>query len=299
MISNQVLDMLNMGVVILDTDLCIQYLNNWMTRQIVIDRKKIIGAKLIEVFPNLDNPLFLRSIKSVLTFGNYYFFSQRLHGYLIPMKPSGAFPTQFKFMQQSCTAYPIRNDNNAIHQICITIQDVTEIAAYEQILLGINLKDSLTGAYNRLFLTTRLADEFERHRRYSRTLSLLMLDIDHFKNINDTYGHQCGDFTLKAICETISAVLRKADMLVRFGGEEFCCLLPETDLRSALIMAERIRKTIEEKEFHFNDALIRITVSLGVREFHGDIDSPDTLLRTADEALYKAKKAGRNQVHSI
>jgi diguanylate cyclase len=299
MISNQVLDMLNMGVVILDTDLCVQYWNNWMIRHIAIDRKMIVGAKLTELFPNLDNPLFLRSIKSVITFGNYYFFSQRLHRYLIPMKPTGAFPTQFKFMQQSCTAYPIRDENNAVRQICITIQDVTEIAAYEKILLDINLKDSLTGAYNRLFLTTRLQEEFERHRRYSRTLSLIMLDIDYFKKVNDTYGHQCGDFILKSVCETITAILRKVDMLVRFGGEEFCCLLPETDLQSALIMAERIRKAIEKKEFRFSDAVIRITVSLGVHEFRGDIDSPDTLLRTADEALYRAKEAGRNQVFSI
>ena len=291
--------MLNMGVVILDTDLCVRYWNNWMTRHIATDRKKIVGAKLTEVFPNLDTPLFLRSIKSVITFGNYYFFSQRLHRYLIPMKPTGAFPTQFKFMQQSCTAYPIRDENNAVHQICITIQDVTEIAAYEKILLDINLKDSLTGAYNRLFLTTRLQEEFERHRRYSRTLSLIMLDIDYFKKVNDTYGHQCGDFILKSVCETINAILRKVDMLVRFGGEEFCCLLPETDLQSAMIMAERIRKAIEKKEFNYNDAVIRITVSLGVHEFRGDIDSPDTLLRTADEALYKAKEAGRNQVFSI
>jgi diguanylate cyclase len=291
--------MLNMGVVILDTDLCVRYWNNWMTRHIATDRKKIVGAKLTEVFPNLDTPLFLRSIKSVITFGNYYFFSQRLHRYLIPMKPTGAFPTQFKFMQQSCTAYPIRDENNAVRQICITIQDVTEIAAYEKILLDINLKDSLTGAYNRLFLTTRLQEEFERHRRYSRTLSLIMLDIDYFKKVNDTYGHQCGDFILKSVCETINAILRKVDMLVRFGGEEFCCLLPETDLQSAMIMAERIRKAIEKKEFNYNDAVIRITVSLGVHEFRGDIDSPDTLLRTADEALYKAKEAGRNQVFSI
>ena len=291
--------MLNMGVVILDTDLCVQYWNNWMIRHIAIDRKMIVGAKLTEVFPNLDNPLFLRSIKSVITFGNYYFFSQRLHRYLIPMKPTGAFPTQFKFMQQSCTAYPIRDENNAVHQICITIQDVTEIAAYEKILLDINLKDSLTGAYNRLFLTTRLQEEFERHRRYSRTLSLIMLDIDYFKKVNDTYGHQCGDFILKSVCETITAILRKVDMLVRFGGEEFCCLLPETDLQSALIMAERIRKSIEKKEFSCNNTIIRITVSLGVHEFRGDIDSPDTLLRTADEALYRAKEAGRNQVFSI
>lgn len=297
--SRQVLDMLNMGVIILDTELHVQYWNNWMALHTGLDKHKIIGAKLIQVFPNLDNHTFLRSIKSVMTFGNYYFFSQRLHRYLIPMKTTGTFPTQFKHMQQSCTAYPLRDDNNTITRICITIQDVTEIAAYEKILLEINLKDSLTGVYNRRFLTARLAEEFDRHRRYSRTLCLLMLDIDHFKKINDTYGHQCGDFILKSICGTITPILRKVDMLVRFGGEEFCCLLPETNLQSALILAERIRKSIEEKDFRYEETVIRVTASLGVHEFSGDIDTPDTLLRMADEALYKAKEAGRNQVFSV
>ncbi len=87
------MDKLYMGVVILDTDLCVRYWNNWMSMHTTIDKEKIIGAKITEVFPNLNNPKFLRSMKSVMTFGNYYFISQRLHRYLIPMKPTGAFPT--------------------------------------------------------------------------------------------------------------------------------------------------------------------------------------------------------------
>lgn len=162
-----------------------------------------------------------------------------------------------------------------------------------------NLKDSLTGAYNRRFFTVRLAEEFERHRRYVRTLSLLMLDIDHFKNVNDQYGHQCGDYILKTVCALISTVLRKVDLLIRFGGEEFCCLLTETDRNAALALAERIRETIEKEEFMYDGKKINITVSLGVHEFRGDMESPDDLLRKADEALYKAKEAGRNKVFSI
>jgi diguanylate cyclase (GGDEF)-like protein len=298
MISNQVVDMLNMGVVILDADLRIRYWNIWMAMHSGLDKEKVVGRSLIELFPDLNNPLFLRSVKSVLAFGNYYFFSQKLHRYLIPMKTSGAFPIEFGNMQQNGAAYPIRDENNAITHICITIQDVTEVAAYEKILMENNLKDSLTGAYNRRFLTARLTEEFERRLRYARSLSLMMLDIDHFKAVNDTYGHQCGDAMLKAVCETISVELRKLDMLVRYGGEEFCCLLPETDLPSALSMAERIRKTIASREFVYKDARIRMTVSIGVYELCADIDSPETLLRMADEALYKAKETGRNRVFS-
>jgi diguanylate cyclase (GGDEF)-like protein len=202
-------------------------------------------------------------------------------------------------MQQSGTAYPIRDEHNAISHICITVQDVTEIATCEQALIEMNLHDGLTGAYNRRFLTLRLSEEFERHRRYSRSLSLLMLDIDYFKNINDIYGHQCGDYILKAVCDTVNAVLRKVDLLIRFGGEEFCCLLPETDLHAALFIAERIRKSIADRTFHYNGAEIRLTVSIGVHEFRGDIDSSDALLKKADEALYKAKETGRNKVFSV
>ncbi|MBN1382148.1 MAG: diguanylate cyclase [Deltaproteobacteria bacterium] len=295
----QVFDMLNLGLVILDKDLHIQYWNNWMATHSGLVKENLIGRNLLDAFPNLDNPIFARSIKSVLTFGNYYFFSQKLHGYLFPMKTSGTFKGEFQMMQQSCTAYPIREDNKRISHICITVQDVTEIARYEKALIEMNLRDGLTGAYNRRFLTMRLAEEFERHRRYSRSLSLLMLDLDYFKKINDAYGHQCGDYILKDVCDTISSILRKVDLLIRYGGEEFCCLLPETDLNAALKLAERIRQSIAEKDFLYNDDKIHITVSIGVHEFRGDIDSSDTLLRKADEGLYKAKKAGRNKVFSV
>lgn len=299
MTIHQVFDTLNLGIVILDKEMRVQYWNNWMAVHSGHSKESITGANLVEVFPNLNEPTFLRSFKSVLKFGNFYYFSQKLHRYIFPMKTISSFRSDYEFMQQSCSMCPIRNEQDAITHICITVQDVTQLADYERRLVEMNLKDSLTGVYNRRFLTRRLDEEFERHRRYARSLSLLMIDIDHFKQVNDTYGHQIGDAVLKSVATEISFIIRKLDLLVRYGGEEFCCILPETNLDSALIIAERIRRNIEKKVHEFDQLNVQITVSIGVHEFQGDLDSADTLLKKADEALYLAKEAGRNQVIAI
>jgi diguanylate cyclase len=299
MTIHHVFDTLNIGVVILDKEMRVHYWNNWMAVHSGRSKESIIGANLVDIFPNLNEPNFLRSFKSVLKFGNFYYFSQKLHRYLFPMKTFSSFESEYEFMQQSCSMCPIRDDNNAITHICITVQDVTELADYEKRLIEMNLKDGLTGAFNRRFLTQRLEEEFERHRRYARSLSLLMIDIDHFKHVNDTYGHQIGDLILKSVASEILIIMRKVDLLIRYGGEEFCCILPETNLDSAMVMAERIRRTIEKKVHEYDQQKIQITVSVGVHEFKGNLDSADTLLKKADEALYLAKDAGRNKVIAV
>ena len=299
MTIHHVFDTLNLGVVILDREMRVHYWNNWMAVHSGRSKESIIGANLVDVFPNLNEPNFLRSFKSVLKFGNFYYFSQKLHRYLFPMKPFSSFESDYEFMQQSCAMCPIRDDSNVITHICITVQDVTELADYEKRLIDMNLRDGLTGAFNRRFLTQRLEEEFERHRRYSRSLSLLMIDIDHFKHVNDTYGHQIGDLILKSVASEIQGIMRKVDLLIRYGGEEFCCILPETNLDSAMIIAERIRRTIEKKVHQHDQLNIQITVSVGVHEFKGNLDSADTLLKKADEALYLAKDAGRNKVIAV
>jgi diguanylate cyclase (GGDEF)-like protein len=126
-----------------------------------------------------------------------------------------------------------------------------------------------------------------------------MLDIDFFKRVNDSYGHQCGDFVLQTIAQEVALMIRKVDFLARYGGEEFCCLLPETPLDVAMTVAERIRERIEKREFQFLDIPFRITVSMGVSELRSDIVSHEVFLRKADEALYNAKRMGRNKVAAM
>jgi diguanylate cyclase (GGDEF)-like protein len=123
-----------------------------------------------------------------------------------------------------------------------------------------------------------------------------MLDIDFFKKINDTHGHLCGDFVLKSLASSISSKIRSTDTLARYGGEEFFCLLTETDIHSAVHLAETLRKTVENETFTFQDIPVRLTISLGVTAMTAEIPSSEILLRKADNALYEAKRTGRNKV---
>ena len=140
-------------------------------------------------------------------------------------------------------------------------------------------------------MNIRLNEEILKAKRYNTPLSIIYFDIDHFKQINDTYGHKKGDFILKEVSKIILQNIRKTDIFGRWGGEEFIIILPFTDLENALILAEKLRKKIEEHDFDG----INITISFGVTELKID-DNADTLINRADEALYKAKNKGRNRV---
>jgi diguanylate cyclase (GGDEF)-like protein len=158
------------------------------------------------------------------------------------------------------------------------------------------LLDPLTGAYNRRAYDKRVKEEIERFFRYKTKFSMIMFDVDHFKNINDTYGHDIGDKCLSEIIKRVGPLLRLSDFLARYGGEEFAVLLPETNLEGAFNVAEKIRKTIEEISFVYKKEKITITVSLGVCEI-GESDSGyDSLFSRLDKAMYEAKNSGRNKV---
>lgn len=161
--------------------------------------------------------------------------------------------------------------------------------------------DSLTGCYNRGHLNELLPREIKRALRYKHPLALAMCDIDHFKKVNDNYGHQCGDEVLKIFVRSISDLIRAdADWLARYGGEEFLLVLPETKLENAYGLAERLRKHIAKKIIETQDNKISITASFGVTGFDVSTSSnnitPEDLINTADKYLYEAKKQGRNKV---
>jgi two-component system cell cycle response regulator len=172
--------------------------------------------------------------------------------------------------------------------------------AYEEIKL-LSYIDPLTGVYNRGYLNERLSEEINRALRYRHPLHLVMCDIDHFKAVNDQYGHQAGDEVLKSFAGLMKGAIRqKVDLVARYGGEEFVLVLPETDASGAQIVAERLRKTVEEKSHQIKDKVVRITVSWGVSGFAPDQSrdkvTADFLLNEADECLMKAKQDGRNRV---
>jgi diguanylate cyclase len=155
------------------------------------------------------------------------------------------------------------------------------------------LIDPLTEINNRLAYNERIAQEYARWKRYQAPLVFTVWDVDNFKKINDTYGHQAGDKVLKVVAKLLSSQVRETDFVARYGGEEFVILLPETDLAHARKVAEKIRAAVESCEFHYRNERVLITISCGLAVFAG-ADEPDGVFARADAAMYRAKAAGRN-----
>ena len=158
-------------------------------------------------------------------------------------------------------------------------------------------RDALTSAYNRRYFHERLSSEWAWAVRHSNTCALLMIDVDHFKDVNDTYGHPAGDAVLRGVAEVFVQALRKEDLIARVGGEEFAVLCRATDLAAAAGLAERLRQRVERSTFAHKDLSITVTISVGVgASTEPGVGTPSTLIEHADENLYRAKQAGRNRV---
>ena len=173
-----------------------------------------------------------------------------------------------------------RNDqlNNAIEQLNIAV-----------------MTDPLTGLHNRRYMTQAIEQEKLRFKRTQRPFTLVISDIDHFKGVNDNYGHECGDEVLKQVSRTLRGLLRDQDHIARWGGEEFLMMLPETNLKGASAVADRIRLAVAETDTRCSDHEVKVTMTFGVAEFR-NIVSVDEIIRNADSALYDGKEAGRNRV---
>jgi two-component system cell cycle response regulator len=164
--------------------------------------------------------------------------------------------------------------------------------------ISMAITDALTGLYNRHYLNTHLTNMAKQAQLNGKNLAVMMMDMDHFKQVNDTHGHDAGDLVLKQLAELIIGAARSTDLAARFGGEEFVILMPETDPQAAIGAANRMREIVEKTPFRINadGTTIQKTVSIGVSSLHPDGDSVEGLLKRADEALYEAKNNGRNKV---
>lgn len=206
---------------------------------------------------------------------------------LLPLSYEGIFvPTRIQ------TIYAV---GNALMTIAFAVGLVLLIAErMRSEFQHLAMRDSLTGAVQRRVLLEACEQELARCRRHGRSMALLMMDIDHFKTINDTHGHQTGDHVLVNFVDRVSALLRRPDLLARFGGEEFVLQLPETTLEEAVAVAERIRQAVAVSQ----EGLPPLTVSIGVTTNRPDEERVESLLARADRALYKAKLEGRNRVET-
>lgn len=185
-----------------------------------------------------------------------------------------------------------------IGSVLVSHEDVTRQKEVEMLLRDQAQTDPLTGIANRRRFFETASNEFLLSRRHNRPLSLLMVDCDHFKNINDTYGHETGDTVLVAVAKAMQQTVRTTDLVARAGGEEFMVLLPETSLQSALMVAEQIRAAIATLPFESSIGSFSVTASIGVASYTADIGDFATLAKIADTLMYAAKQKGRNRVES-
>ncbi len=179
-------------------------------------------------------------------------------------------------------------------------QENLELTMTNRLLAEVSARDALTGLYNRWYVMDKIEAEINRSIRHGSPLSLLMMDLDHFKRVNDTYGHTAGDQVLQSVGKLLRECCRVYDVAGRYGGEEFCLLLPETTLGSTPVVAERIRQRLEMTEVTIGGASLIVTASIGVAGIDTaageSLLSPTALIDRADRALYAAKNQGRNRV---
>ena len=185
-----------------------------------------------------------------------------------------------------------------IIQKVLETQNLQKIAEKSEYYKKLSTIDDLTDLNNQRYFKDMLVNESKRHGRYKRPLNLLMIDIDNFKNVNDTHGHLVGDQVLKQVAVLLKKNVRACDHLARYGGEEFAVLLPETTENEAFMVGERIVLTINRHQFKTieGEELDRLSVTIGLAAFPRDAKDPDQLLKSADEALYRGKQLGKNRI---
>ncbi|UPQ84627.1 GGDEF domain-containing protein [Pseudomonas knackmussii] len=294
---------IDVGVVVLDREYRIDVWNTFMENRSGRLPEEARKKTFFELFPEVDEQWFRRKVENVATLGTPSFTIWEQRPYLLRFKNYQPITGLEDFMYQNTTLMPLKGLSGNIEQICLIIYDVTDVATNRQQLQAANKElqrlsstDRLTGLFNRGHWEEMLRQEYARHRRYDRNAALVMFDIDHFKRINDSYGHQAGDAVIQATAELIRQSTRDADIAGRYGGEEFVVLLPDTDNGGAVTFAERLRRSIEAHEVAYEAQRIRFTVSLGIADLSQPTSGYAQLIERADNALYKSKSGGRNQV---
>ncbi len=297
-----IVDRVNVGIIVVDREMEVLLWNHFMAVNSGREAHELLGNNLFDSFSGLPEKWLRKKINSVFILKNFAFTGWEQRPYLFQFRHNRPVTGSTDFMMQNCTFLPIMGESGEVQAVCITVFDVTDISIYQNQLKDamvkledMSIKDGLTEIYNRRYIETQLAAEFDRCRRYDGTMSTILFDLDHFKNVNDTYGHLAGDEVLRKVSKALVDVLRTSDIAGRYGGEEFTVILPNTSLEGGMKSAERIRSAIEELHVEFEGQHIPVTVSIGVTEFRKDTGSHEAMLQEADNALYVCKENGRNQ----
>jgi diguanylate cyclase (GGDEF)-like protein len=297
------LERASVGIFAVDRDYRVVLWNRFMHEHSKVAPSDVIGRDVFEQFPDLPRAWLKRKFDTVFLLHSGSFSSWQHRPWLLPFEHDCPITGSLDHMQQDCAFMPLIEGGEVV-AVCVTITDVTELAtawrekeAALEALRDSSERDALTGLYNRRHIDMRLAAEFRGWERHRDEFAVLLFDIDHFKQINDTYGHPTGDAVLKHIAGIVGAQLRANDIVARYGGEEFIVILPRTDSESAAVVAEKIRLGIESTPFERpSGERLPVTVSVGGCTAFGEMTDVKALVALADQALYEAKRGGRNQV---
>lgn len=296
------------GVLIVDRHFNIMVWNRFMELNSFMRSEDVLGKNLFDVFPEINRNWLEKKVKSCLLLNTHSFSSWRQRPYLLRFKASKSAMGQAEYMFQDISFFPVRDHNGAVYGACILFNDVTELAEATRMLeqtvdqmLNLdesNRRDGLTGLYNRKYFDEQITQDIMSAHRYGLPLVLAMMDIDHFKTINDTYGHDGGDAVLRALSLNMKDIVRSTDSLCRYGGEEFVLIMSHIQLQDALIILDRLHQKVQNMVVKLNTGeQVSITISVGYAELQEGMTSGQ-LVRQADEALYAAKRLGRNRIAS-
>lgn len=304
--QNIVANLPTFGIVVIDRRFNVMLWNRFMELNSNIRAESVLGKNLFDAFPELNRNWLEKKIRSCLILKSASFSSWEQRPYLFRFNSSAITPGEAELMYQDAAIFPVHNHEGEVQGACITIHDATQLAEVTSLLertmdqaLALeesNRSDGLTGLYNRKFFDEQITQEIVNARRYNWPLTLAMIDVDHFKSINDTYGHSTGDEVLRSLAARLKGMLRATDTLCRYGGEEFTLILPHIGLEHSSILLDRLRKAIETMGVDLDQTTkVSVTISIGFAELQDGL-APGQLVRRADEALYNAKRAGRNRV---
>lgn len=293
---------LDVGLIVLDKRHRVVLWNNFMTNHSGIGDSVSRGKRLDELFERFPADWFSRRLDSVFLLRNRAFITWEERDYLFRFKPHHPITGTADFMYQNATLIPLSSPNGTIDHVGIIIYDMTAVAISQQALRDVNAKlatlsrtDKLSGLANRGHWEDCLNQEYERFRRTQTPASLVMLDVDHFKRVNDTYGHQAGDEVIRVLSALLRQHARATDTPGRYGGEEFGVLLVNTNEDNARVFAERVRTSVEALDIRHGPHRIQFTISLGIAQASNHHQSHEDWIRDSDRALYHSKSTGRNR----
>lgn len=297
-----ILQNIDVGLVVLNEQYEIEVWNNFMQNHSGKQPEHVLGRNIFDIFPELPEEWFRHKAQTVFVLHSATFTTWEQRPYLFRFPHYRPITGTAEFMYQNSTIIPLVNTRGKVDHICLILYDVTDTAINKTAQLQANRQlqnlsrtDHLTGLFNRGYWELRLIQEFKRFDRYENPSSLIMLDIDHFKKINDNYGHTVGDEAIRCISRIIKEQIRELDIAGRYGGEEFGIIITNTNGDGACVIAERLRATIEKQTVFTEGHEIKFTISLGIAELNEHMHDHRSWIEKADQALYKSKESGRNR----